>query len=226
MSPAKATFLEEQENAIKTYIQTTNDSTAPYHCNDHMFQMHEIAKVIYAAEVSKLEVGMPDSVDDRSVLMLAALFHDYRHSGGKYPDRTNIDRAADGLLTFTSLAGRHRIPVVSSAIGTLYAAEAVTAIRCTEFPFIHEPTTLVQKALRDADILYAAMTHDPAIILVDLLAEICISQKRQVTLQEMLTGQEVFISKAVLYTPTGKMLWDEHARTYLDEMRTYVEEHA
>jgi hypothetical protein len=85
---------------------------------------------------------------DRVELGLAALFHDFNHSGGKFSrDSDNITLAIVGLTEFIEW---NRLDVQSQGIDEFVVEEL---INITEFPHTREPETVKQKIIRDSDMI-------------------------------------------------------------------------
>lgn len=181
----------------------------PYHNNTHMAVMTDIAAGIYLKETQKVDAH------DLTVLIVACMLHDWDHSGGQETDDKNILRAIAGFMRYLGWGGTG---FTIDGIRGEFEEDVKNAIRCTQFPFILEPQGLVQEAIRDADILYAAMTQDPEVILTHLRAEIEIAQQRKISRKEMLAGQQAFLKAAHLYTVTGLELWENHAGRYMKLM--------
>jgi len=125
---------------IIRYINLNNPSNnLPYHGIDHLFVVFETANMIYNNEsetqhkVNELE------------LYVAALFHDYAHSGGKLKDSENINNAIIGLRTYVILNG-----------ASFNVKEVEYLIKVTEFPYTtsEENLTVGAKIIRDADMGY------------------------------------------------------------------------
>src|ERR1019366_5684420 len=76
-------------------------------------------------------------------ILLAALFHDFNHSGGKLPDNENIKNAVSCIQAL--LTNIH--PLV------------IDCIECTEYPFVKEPLTIEQRIIRDADLMQFRYTN-------------------------------------------------------------------
>lgn len=125
---------------IIRYINENNPSNnLPYHGIDHLFVVFETAHMIYNSEF-----GMLDLVNELE-LYVAALFHDYNHSGGKLKDSENITNAINGLRTYVLQNG-----------ASFNVKEVEYLIRATEFPYTvaDENLTVGAKILRDADMGY------------------------------------------------------------------------
>lgn len=191
------------------YLKLNPSAEAPYHNNDHMSIMTDIAAAIYLKECGKVDKH------DLTVVIVAGMLHDWGHSAGQFADNVNIARAVAGFQGYMAWQGSGF--TINNIRGS-FEDDVTKAIVCTEFPFVHEPTTLVEKALRDADILYASMSQDPELILTELRKEIEVSQKRNISRVDMCAGQKAFFASAVLYTRTGQELWDNHAPKFIKKM--------
>lgn len=111
----------------------------PYHNLHHEFSCVYWA---HACAMNSKESGVTTNLN---ALILAALFHDHNHSGGRTSDLENIRRA-------TSFVGYRLQDLVSNS--TLQNASSI--IRCTEFTdgkFPHEPATFMHQCMRDADLM-------------------------------------------------------------------------
>lgn len=104
----------------------------PYHNNFHQASVALVADRMWSA------IHKENRPVERAALIMAAMFHDYRHSGGVKPDTNNIVTALRAIQ-----------PLLSSNIENL----VYEAVLSTEFPFVRDPVSDVAKVLRDADIL-------------------------------------------------------------------------
>lgn len=173
----------------------------PYHNTMHM--------ITVAHNCAKLSI-MEHNVD-RRVVLAAALFHDFDHTGGHSGDWANIERAVAGFTQF-----------VIDWPGTLDDVEIVKVIdciRCTVFPFVIEPVTPDQKVLRDADLLQSVDLNFERILLDGLRAEMEIARGHSITRAQMAAGQMVFMEKLVLYTQSGKALFEAGSATLTHQFR-------
>lgn len=109
-----------------------------YHDHNHIF-----AVVINA---NKIAMQMNLSTEERQILFIAALFHDYGHSYGHETDTYNVTNAISELYAMQmSYAWLLDVPphIIEAA---------ADAILCTIFPFRIRPKTTVECVLRDADL--------------------------------------------------------------------------
>ena len=211
--PAKLELYEE----LRQFIETNPARSAPYHNNVHMGQMTCLAFRLY----KEGEKCLP-SDQDATVMLLAGMLHDYGHGAGTRTDDVNIIVALHALERFVRSSPYMQAIDVKSRRELIHdLAEA--AIACTEYPFVHEPKSLAQMYLRDADLLYAAASGNPTIIMEGLRREISVSQGRDITYEEMLEGQVLFMGKAKLFTKAGETLHQKVSRDYLVAMQAYVE---
>lgn len=184
------------------YLRNNNLSgNQPYHNNKHMYGVAVIADYLYRTEVAG-DMCRVDHVH----LIVAALMHDYGHSGGVQDDSVNIRHA-------------------TSAIQHMYIRGSVhikQMIAITEYPFKHEPSSISEKCLRDADLLYATLSGDPRIIMEGLRAELAVARAEEIDYLAMVEGQRTFMSSVRLYTSVGQRLFDRFTPSYLDSLGEYA----
>lgn len=111
----------------------------PYHNEQHLF----IVALASAAGADYYNL----TVRQKRVLVLAALYHDYNHTGkAGVPDSINIEHAIEGLENFFRSAGYSSI--------THKDADAVKQlIRATLHPNKDRPANLSEAIIRDADMM-------------------------------------------------------------------------
>lgn len=114
-----------------------------YHDHHHIF-----AVVINA---NKIAMQMNLSLEERQILFIAALFHDYGHSFGHKTDTYNVAYAIGELYAMSNYTWMKSIPprVIDAA---------ADAILCTIYPYRIRPNTVVECILRDADL---TMSFEP-----------------------------------------------------------------
>jgi HD superfamily phosphohydrolase YqeK len=108
----------------------------PYHNNKHILFVFSFS--IFLFDLYKKELNLSNK--DRHLLGVAALFHDYNHSGGKLTDEENIELAIKGLKKF----------IKDNSID-INEDEIINIIKCTEFPHKDIKLSELQKIIRDAD---------------------------------------------------------------------------
>ena len=122
--------------SAKTYILENNIVENDYHNNEHMINVFNNAMMLF--DYYKDEFGLTPY--DKLILGLAALFHDFNHSGGKLKDSENIELALASLKDFLSSIDK----------SDLYN-DIKNIIVATEFPHLDIDLDPLQKIIRDAD---------------------------------------------------------------------------
>ena len=180
------------EKSFYHVINNNESVNLPYHNTRHLIKVFDSCM-----EIAR---GYNLSEHDLVVLGVAALFHDYNHSGGKLTDAENVQIAIDEFNKFYELNkdlfdGIHYI-----SIGHL--------ITYTEFPKTKEPENDIQKILMDADLIQA---FD-----IDwfLYAVKGLSMERGVTVQKALVDQTNFINNVSFYTRYASKLHKKEKKKY------------
>lgn len=182
---------------------STNDTVdLPYHNRYHTMSM-----VVNCYDASQY-YNLPWQTI--RTLLTAAIFHDYRHTGGKEPDNVNISRAVSGFLKFSH--------------GSDNQTEVVQHIRCTEYPFKIAPVSIEQKILRDSDLVQGLMPDGWDMVMNKLKEELEVSYRRLITDQEMIAGQLEFMSKIHFYTDWAEDNFRFELRKFIHNLSCLVEE--
>ena len=121
--------------SAKTYILEKNLVENDYHNNEHMINVFNNAMMLF--NHYKDEYGL--SPYDKLTLGLAALFHDFNHSGGKLKDSENIELALSSLKEFLDI---NKLDLYSDIKNIIIA---------TECPHLDIDLDPLQKIIRDAD---------------------------------------------------------------------------
>jgi len=183
----------------------------PYHNEQHLLNMVSWCGKLYLSDSLAFDKGQ------LKLLLAAACLHDVNHSGGLLPDYQNI---AEAFLFIDGAVANIKDPETREWLR--FNKDAIkNLIRVTEFPFIHEPTTSLQKMLRDADILQN-FSGQACKYLNGLWQEFTRSGN-VLTAEELIRRQEVFMDTVVFYTYTGqaikatvgKQVFEEQAAHFL-----------
>ena len=121
---------------VKKYISENNKTENAYHNNKHMIDVFNNAMTLF--DEYQKEYGL--NLNDKLHLGLAALFHDFNHSGGKLKDSENIELALTTLKEYLDTTNRLN----------LYD-DVKKIIIATEFPHKDIDLDILQKIIRDAD---------------------------------------------------------------------------
>jgi hypothetical protein len=123
------------------FIDSFNPSArAPYHNAEH--EAAVVTLVYEAGLFYKL-----DRLQLRALVITGAL-HDFDHSAGKLIDSENIARAVKGLKLV-----RRALATTASALTEAEVMLAESLIKITEYPYTKEPTGLLERIIRDADVM-------------------------------------------------------------------------
>jgi len=134
-------FVNENEinqifDEVKNYISENNITENAYHNNKHMIDVFNNSMTLFDEYQEEYEL----TEDDKLHLGLAALFHDFNHSGGKLKDIENIELALTALKEYLDLTNK----------SDLYD-DIKHIIIATEFPHLDIDLDILQKIIRDAD---------------------------------------------------------------------------
>lgn len=184
----------------------------PYHNNSHMFRMSELALKIYRTVWDRTTMHEHEVITCEMDLLLACLWHDFDHSGGRFKDNVNIDRACNAFSFYWNEHGHVHPHVVAAANNSQHGTEfivkaqigrVVRLIRTTEYPFKAEPFGDVAESIRDADLLYT-FTDDTGPIVYGLFQELQPIFPEGFSFEQFLEGQVKFHAEVELFTPFGK----------------------
>lgn len=177
-----------------------------YHNTLHELQHVYWAWSCYTNESSDGPKEGPSAQD----LVMASLFHDHNHSGGKLKDFQNIERATE----FLQREWGAKEPIVKLV--------QVTQFDGKQFPI--EPENLAERCMRDAD-LCSIYTQEGHRLLLGLFEEMSQKPLREFSDDEMRTAisrSENFLWGHDMYTEHGKRMKDEHLASALQVFEDYA----
>lgn len=185
--------------AVLFYLAQNNNH--PYHNLRHMLH------VMWLCYQACIFYGDRISHRDKRNLLIAALFHDFNHSGKFGNDIENIERAIAALRLYILPEDR------------LYFEQIEGLIRPTEYPYkiASEELTLLGKILRDADVSQAFSVAWLQQILIGLAKE------WGKTPIEVLRMQEPFLSNLKFHTEWGHAMFPQILFTQkIEEIRALL----
>jgi len=126
------------DRAYRYVLANNTGESNPYHNNKHLlFVFEQSVFVLFSKYRKQYNLKSTDKIE----LGLAAIFHDFNHSGGKLKDSENIEIAISGLNNF--LDENPDIEVNRENI--------INIIKATEYPHKDIELSILQKIIRDAD---------------------------------------------------------------------------
>ncbi len=143
-------------------------------------------------------------------LYLAALFHDFNHSGGKLSDEKNVQMAIDGVTDYYNYGGS---PITEKAL-----MEIIEIIEATQYPYIIDKKDLTKKQsiIRDADLMVSMNDGFWSMGILGLMDEMKIDD-----IESMVKGQINFHNSIELINPTAKYLYDNKWE-FMDTLNSFT----
>ena len=182
------------------YISRKNKGNDNYYHNFfHLYSVYKaVSDIMY---VLKLDHTDPIKIDYEQELKLAALFHDFNHSGKLGPDSVNIEEAIKGLENFLDFhKDRDDVKKLDKNL-------MIDIIKITEFPYrTTENLPLYAKIIRDADMY--SLLQDWSIV-TNFYG---LRKEWNQDLLEFLTSQTKFIEGLKWNCEHLQQLWDTSSK--------------
>lgn len=124
------TFHVRELNAADAYHNKVHSCAVALNCYEG----------IYSTE-------LPFSKEEKQALMIAALYHDARHTRGDSTDTVNIMRACEAL--------RSAHKQIQKKASAEVINKAIALIKLTQFPYTKNTESPLARILRDADLMMA-----------------------------------------------------------------------
>lgn len=175
----------ELQKGFSWIMKNSTSNNLPYHNFNHLLTVvrytHGACQFYELTEKEEKE------------MLLAALFHDVNHSGGKQNDEWNVRRAEETVTKF-----------IEEFCSDIDSDEVCRIIKATQYPYIIEPEDmdLKQQIIRDADLLQALEPNWIQQIIMGL------SEEMNIPMDAMITGQKSFLMNAQFNTNWG-IFWKE-----------------
>ena len=190
-----ASRLRQANLWLEALIWASNGSHKknPYHNHRHC-----LGVIAYSFACMRTELGLSKDEDFfNPELYLAGLFHDYGHSGRTHrADSENIKDALKGFREFCRYSPEVKEYVDVDEVANLIS---VTEFLGRDAGFKHEPQTLKEKCIRDADLM-AISSFSGQCSLWDLSLEIKIPPSK------FAVGNLEFLKGCTYYTTKGQQV--------------------
>lgn len=138
-------------------------------------------------------------------LLIAAMFHDYNHTGTTGNDARNIEVAIGGMKT-------HALPADKRIVEEM----SCKYIKATQFPHLDEDFDLPALILRDVDVAYTL--SDVWIQLVNF----GLNQELGISPEQMLRGQAPFLKNLKFHTTWGEQTYGPRIQPRIEEAEEMV----
>jgi len=193
-------------NLAEKYISKYNTGKKnPYHNNQHMLFVRDMCMKIFDDYLSKNKMSELAIDENKLILNLAALFHDFDHFGKPCPDIENIKKAVEGFKTFYHFSG------VNELSSFIYNS-IISVIEATEFP--HKPISdkaILIHIIRDADTIGGIYDGWQEVV-----RNICKEMNKSV--EYWIPIQHKFISNITYKTDYAKQLYSERRKAVLSDL--------
>jgi len=171
--------------------------SAPYHNFYH--QLVVANSCLEAAEYYKLDER------PKLELIVAALFHDFNHSMGKYKDDINVELATYYFRCWYAEKNLSN--------GDLNQGAVVDIIQATQYPYVieHDKLTLQQKIIRDADLTQLMQANRIGQVYIGLATEM------NLPIEAILEGEKAFLESVVPCTEWFLQKWAPAKQNVINE---------
>ena len=195
------------------YVLNNNKSNSlPYHSLRHTLHVLTACELIFWREICYpsshfLKMSYTKKCCECRILLTAALFHDFNHSGGKDEDAINIQRAVDGFCEF-----------IKSDESDTYTRRVCQIIRATQYPYIEsDDADFLCNIIRDADLSQFACS--------DFIHFAIGLEKENGTapIFDVITNIIEFNKKHPFMLTSSKILFHEHKTANLRAMNFLIE---
>lgn len=204
-SPAVKVIMESfhLESLLDYFVERNLICSLPYHNTYHT----------YCMVLNCYEGGCHEGISQSHLkaLLVAALFHDYNHFGGKQPDDVNVAEAIRCLKLALQAC-----PVLTPE----EEAVAINTVQITKYPYEGDPLEVTEMIIRDADLMQPYEERADVLLTqyMGLKAEVEISRKTIYTPAEFGEGNHRFLGDRVWHTRWAadkavRQAWEEKKLT-------------
>lgn len=204
--------------SIMPYIDRFNPSAnAPYHGAFHEAAL--VSLVYEGAIFHKL------SYLDVRTLCAAAALHDFNHSAGAaHNDEQNINAAINGLHLIAQATNKPDNIILSKS----EIEQISNIIKSTQYPYVEKELSILDKIIRDADLMMPLLpTNDALSLFQGLLCEMQI-QKPHLTIEEFVPALHTFYDNVKWNTSwamekTKNNIWKQHLDDLVSALQNTIQ---
>ncbi len=186
--------------ALNFIISNSNSNYNPYHNLNH-----NITVTIFCYHIGNSEKIKSNEMKE---LLIAALFHDFNHSGGEKKDDVNINNAKKGIKNFFD-----ENDIKDINLNTVYEI-----LDATEFPYKIENSELnkQQKIIRDADL---CQLFESTRLQTNYLG---LQKETKIDFKQQLQNQKKFYAGIKFNTKAGKALFEKFKDNITEELEYLI----
>ena len=133
---------------LKWINENSTSNMLPYHNLNHLLTV-----VFYCDTMSN---HYKVTGTDKDNILLAALFHDVNHTGGKESDVVNVENSKNAIQQFMSTISMDPEYTYGEGISYPFDIELICSLLdATQYPYViaEDKLTLLQQIIRDADLM-------------------------------------------------------------------------
>jgi HD superfamily phosphodiesterase len=179
--------------------------TNPYHNLKHCVDVYNWCEKILEYE------NEPMSLE----LQFATILHDYNHSGGKFDDNYNIPEAIRHVCE-----GTIKDAIDNAGADAVKIVKLISITKFIDGTFPHDPETLEEMAIRDADLMTTFLPLGESIVAINGLYSELLFKNSNMTRDQFWEGNVKFMNNATFYTKYGNMMKEQ-----LNEKLDILKEH-
>jgi hypothetical protein len=165
---------------LKVLLKENKSNNLPYH-NFY----HSLCVAYNCAQISD---SLSFSFEETRLMVIASLFHDFNHSGGKLPDSENVKNAIEAFKNFSLESEEDNNFIID-------------VIKATEYPYVisDEELTKYQMVIRDVDLMQTFEKNYLQQNVIGLMEELKVD-----SLDKMLDGSLNFWKNCKFHTGFAK----------------------
>lgn len=190
------------KSILKYHFDKNTSLNAPYHNFYHILTVAD--NCLEACAYYNLDINKEINI------IVAALFHDFSHSMGKLKDNENIKNA---IISFEEWYNDN-----NQYNSLINKENVIDIIKSTEYPYVidSKDLTIEQKIIRDSDLCQMLLDNRIQQVYIGLSTEMNLS------IYDMLKGQEKFINSIIPNTEWFKIKFLKNNYYLLNEIKKLI----
>lgn len=171
---------------------------------------HMMSVCCQAFDISK-EYNL--TLSEQQILFTSCMLHDFYHKQESGNDYVNINNA----ISYVEVRLHEWFTVYSRTYADVLKWYVKDTIKCTEFPFKHNPISKAQRIIRDSDLLMMTQ-EDGGIYLRGLTNEMKLDSN--ISGIDAVLSHKKFMESIIWYTTNGEEVYKKY---YLSDDQTIIE---